>query len=200
VRTNGKVIGGLPLPTRLPQDLSIPQIMSQESDRLLHERYVRNQDSLYGYIMSILPNGMDADDVFQETSLVLWEKRDSYDPDRSFLAWSYGIARNVARNSIRKKQNRGQTLTPELFDAVAEARLRAADTLQQRSEALKHCLEKLPGRQRSFVMDCYERKTPLAALAERMGLSGNALYLRLSRIRRSLLNCVQRTLHAEGEA
>jgi RNA polymerase sigma-70 factor (ECF subfamily) len=172
--------------------------MSRESDRLLHEQYVRNQDLLYGYIMSLLPNSSDADDIFQETSLVLWEKRDSYDPTRSFVAWSYGIARNVARNCIRKKRNRGQTLHPELFDAVGQARLRATDTLQQRSEALKRCLERLPGQHRTFVMACYENKRPLAEVAQRLGISGNALYLKLSRIRRRLLDCIQRTLQTEG--
>ena len=173
--------------------------MSHDLDRLLHEQYVRNQDLLYGYIMSLLPSGSDADDVFQETSLILWEKRDSFDPTRSFIAWSYGIARNVVRNSIRKNRHHGHTLHPELFSAVEEARLRATDTLQQRSEALKQCLEKLPGQHRSFVMNCYKGTTSLSALAKRMGISGNALYLRLSRIRRGLLDCVQRTLRTEGE-
>ena len=172
--------------------------LASDRDKLLHELYVRNQDLLYGYIVSLLPNSSDADDVFQETSLVLWEKRDSYDPERSFVAWSYGIARNIARTCIRKKRNRGQTLHPELFDAVEQARLRATDTLQQQSEALKKCLEKLPGRHRSFVMTCYENKAPLAQVAERLGISGNALYLKLSRIRRRLFSCIRHTMQAGG--
>jgi RNA polymerase sigma-70 factor (ECF subfamily) len=174
--------------------------MSRESDRLLHEQYVRNQDLLYGYIMSLMPNSSDADDVFQETSLVLWEKRNRYDPTRSFIAWSYGIARNVARNCIRKRRNRRQTLCPDLFVAVEEARLRATDALQQRSEAMEKCLDQLPGRHRTFVIGCYENKTPLAEVAQQMGISANALYLKLSRIRRHLLDCIQRTLQAEGNA
>ncbi len=49
--------------------------MTSESDDDRHERFVMlfglNQPALYGYVLSLLPNWADADDVFQQTSLTL---------------------------------------------------------------------------------------------------------------------------------
>lgn len=164
------------------------------------EQFISNQDMLYGYIVSILPNWADADEVFQETSLILWEKRETFDSTRSFIAWSYGIARNVALNFIRKNRNPRPTLTPELFSKIEEVRLRVGDALQQQANALQHCLDLLSEKQRAFVMNCYSTEVPMAQLAGRIGLSENAIYLRLSRLRRLLLDCIRRAMRKEEDA
>lgn len=171
--------------------------MQQTADRMLMEQFVSNQDMLYGYIVSILPNWADADEVFQETSLILWEKRESYDPTRSFVAWSYGIARNVALNFIRKNRTPRATLTPELFSKIEEVRLRVGDALQRQADALQHCLGLLSEKQRAFVMHCYSAEIPMSQLAGRLGISENAIYLRLSRLRRILSDCVRRAMRRE---
>lgn len=167
------------------------------TDKGLMEQYVCIQDQLYGYIVSILPNWADADEVFQETSLILWEKRESFDPSQSFLAWAYGIARNVALNFIRKKQNRSTHVSPELFVQIEEARLRVGDVLHGQADALHRCLGRLSTQQRDFVMRCYSSGSPLNHIAQQMELSENAVYLRLSRLRRRLLDCISRTLRLE---
>jgi RNA polymerase sigma-70 factor (ECF subfamily) len=154
---------------------------------------------LYGYIISLLPNKADADDVFQETSLILWEKRASYDPDRSFIAWSYGIARNVVSNYVRKNRNRGVALSPDLFLKVDEVRQRIGDMLQKRADAMQHCLEHLSEKQRMLVVNCYGGRASMSEIATEMGVSQNALYLRLSRLRKQLMDCIRRSMRIEGE-
>jgi RNA polymerase sigma-70 factor (ECF subfamily) len=171
--------------------------MTPDADRLLMEQFISNQDMLYGYIVSILPNWADADEVFQETSLILWEKRASYDPERSFIAWAYGIARNVALNFVRRNRTTGATLSPELFGKIEEIRLRMGDALQRQAEVLQQCLGRLSETQRVFVMNCYSADVPLAQVAGRLGVSENAVYLRLSRLRKTLLDCIRRTLRKE---
>lgn len=164
------------------------------------EQYIRNQDMLYGYIVSLLPRHADADDVFQETSLVLWEKHESFDQDRSFVAWSYGIARNVALSYVRKKRNQGHTFSPDLFASVEEARIQSNEMLQKQSEFLQHCLARLPEKHRSFVMQCYSNQGSMSSVASQLGVSENALYLRLSRIRRRLFDCMRRFARSEEMA
>jgi RNA polymerase sigma-70 factor, ECF subfamily len=172
-------------------------VVKQDADRWLMEQYLSSQDMLYGYVVSILPSWADAEEVFQETSLILWEKREGYDHTRSFVAWSYGIARNVALDFIRKNRASRATLSPELITKVEEVRLRVGDVLQRQGEALQHCLERLSENQRSFVMNCYGTDVPMVQVAGRLGLSENAVYLRLSRLRKTLLDCIRRTLRQE---
>ncbi len=59
-----------------------------EQDRVVdprqYERFVslfaQVHDNLFAYIFSLLPHWPDAEDVFQQTSLVLWRKFGSFQP------------------------------------------------------------------------------------------------------------------------
>src|SRR5262249_35538535 len=44
------------------------------------EHLRQSQTRLYGYIHSLVRDLNDADDLFQQTSLILWKKFDEYDP------------------------------------------------------------------------------------------------------------------------
>jgi RNA polymerase sigma-70 factor, ECF subfamily len=187
------------VPVLMCGGFSVPETdLAQMISKKFMEQYVSNQDMLYGYVVSLLPNRADADEVFQETSLILWKNRDSYDPERSFIAWSYGIVRNVVANYVRKNKNRGLTLNPEVFSEVAAARQRSGDALQHQSEAMHHCLERLPVKQRILLMNCYSGQDSTSQIAGEMGVTVNALYLRLSRLRKQLMDCIHHSLRSEG--
>ena len=67
------------------------------------EQLVRNQRRVFAYIVTLLSNRDDAEDVFQSTCLILWRKWEEFDPGRDFFTWSCGIAHNEARNLLRRK-------------------------------------------------------------------------------------------------
>ena len=51
-----------------------------DKNRLFLRLFLQNQRRLYAYILTLLPNRADADDVLQETSLVMWDKFDADGP------------------------------------------------------------------------------------------------------------------------
>ena len=55
--------------------------------------YSGHQRRLYLYVMTLLPASVDAEDVLQETNLVLWRKFDQYLPGTNFFAWACQITR-----------------------------------------------------------------------------------------------------------
>ncbi len=57
------------------------------------EQLARHHGQLLGYIYSLVRDLDDAEDLFQQTSLVLWDKFDQFDRSRSFVAWACGVAR-----------------------------------------------------------------------------------------------------------
>src|SRR5689334_3693597 len=61
-----------------------------EAEFAAHLREV--QSRLYGYIHSLARDLNDADDLFQQTALIMWKKFDGYDRGRSFFSWACGIA------------------------------------------------------------------------------------------------------------
>lgn len=67
------------------------------------------KDRLYGYLLKMLGNPHDAEDVAQETYLKAYRHLASYNPNHRFAAWLYTIARNTAI-SFRRKHRRTESI------------------------------------------------------------------------------------------
>jgi RNA polymerase sigma-70 factor (ECF subfamily) len=165
------------------------------------ERFVRFQGRVYAYVALLLPNRADAEEVFQQTSLVLWKKWQQFDLNRDFVAWACGIAHLEVRNFLRKQRDRGRVfLSEDVLAEVALVRLDLHDVLEARRQALQHCLDRLEPANRHLLERCYAGQDSIKTIAESLGQRPNALYMVLKRLRRALFDCVNRTLAAEGGA
>lgn len=156
-----------------------------------------HQRQVYGYILTLVPHRADADELFQETSVILWEKLDEYDPDRPFYTWACGVAFNVVRNWRTKQRRDRHVFTDAFVERLSTARIAEAPLLDARREALVDCLHKLPADDRDLVDAYYTKGQPVAALADRMGVTDSAIYKSLTRIRRALFVCINRAVDGE---
>ena len=74
----------------------------------------RHQAGLFGLVRNLGLDGHACEDVVQDAFLSAWRHRDDFDPRRgSYRAWLYGIARNGARNVLRKKRPATVSALPE---------------------------------------------------------------------------------------
>lgn len=90
------------LPHQLEDTEIVKRIVNKDKNALYH-LYDKYSGALFGVILRICQNQELAEDVLQETFLRIWEKMDSYNPDKGkFYTWAYRIAKNRALNSIRK--------------------------------------------------------------------------------------------------
>ena len=71
-----------------------------EAFRLLYEKTAGN---VYGYALSILKNTQDAEEVMQDTYLVVWNRVEAYEPDGKPMAWLFTIARNLCYMKLRRQ-------------------------------------------------------------------------------------------------
>ena len=170
--------------------------MTSDSHRQFVERFLRDQHRLYGYIATLVPARSDAEEIFQETSLLLWEKWGEFDQTRDLLPWACGIAHNVVRNFLRKKRP-STALSDPFLERVAETRLEMEEELVPRREALADCMQRLPEDQQTLVRQCYSETSRINKLAEQLGTTANSIYLKLRRIRAALLDCINRRLARE---
>jgi RNA polymerase sigma-70 factor (ECF subfamily) len=160
---------------------------------------VQHQTQLFGYIYSLVRDLDDADDLFQQTSLVLWDKWDQFDPSRSFIAWACGVARYEVLNFLRARGRNRLYFTDELNLALIEAQEHLEqEPLEDRRDALAGCMKKLRDRDKELLEACYARSTGIREVARDQGRSAQSIHNSLRRIRRALLECVRRTL-AQGE-
>lgn len=177
-------------------DRSVPY---QEFVRL----YTRCERDIRAFVRSLLPTWTDADDVLQQTALVLWKKFDQFDSSGNagdFIRWACVIARFEALAYRRKIARDRLVFRDDLMELLAEEYVDELETRQHEQKALQHCLRQLPSRQRELLQAAYTPDVTVKELAAQCGASPAAFYMRLNRLRRSLLSCIRRRLHAEGLA
>jgi RNA polymerase sigma-70 factor (ECF subfamily) len=172
---------------------------SPQQDQFV-EQFLRSQDRIYAYVATLLPNRADAEEVFQQTSLILWKKWHQFDPSRDFVRWACGMAHFEVRNFLRKHTDRGRVyLSDHVLEEVAQVRLELQDMLEARRHALLHCLDQLDPGNRELLERCYAGKDSIKTIAENRGQRPNALYMTLKRLRRILFDCINRTVALGGE-
>jgi RNA polymerase sigma-70 factor, ECF subfamily len=152
---------------------------------------------ILAYIDAQLLNWNDAEDLFQDTCLMLWERFDDFTPGTNFLAWALRIADHRIMKFYTKR-SRQYTFTATLRDALmAEVVDRAAkEDSASNLAALSACMERLTESDRTMVTLCYEEGLPVREVADSLGRSPQSVHNSLSRIRKWLLDCTERKLRA----
>ncbi len=158
----------------------------------------RAQRTLHAFIVSLVFHAADADDVLQETNIVLWRKVGEFDPTREFLPWAMRVAQFQAMAHLKKKQRTRLRFDEDLLATVAEEAIAEYTEADARRVALSGCLEKLPVDQRRLVAERYEPGGSVNALAEQRATSPKALSELLRRIRHSLMICIERSMAQEA--
>lgn len=152
-----------------------------------------HQAALHRYILSLLPDRSLADDVLQETNLVLWRKAADYDPERPFLAWAFGVARHQVMAARRDAGRDRHVFNDQLVEILAEEHP-LHDSTGPMQEALESCLNQLPHQQRELILARYEPGASVQELAKERSKTPGALSILLLRIRKVLEDCIERKL------
>jgi RNA polymerase sigma-70 factor len=150
---------------------------------------------IFGFVLALCVNRADAEDVFQNTSVVLWEKFDTYQPGSNFFAWACRIAYFEALYD-RRKSSRVRTLSDEAWQALAADALAVSEDKEESQEALSECLENLSAADRDLLHQKYFLQRSVAEIAESCSKSIHSIYRALSRLHDNLLECVRRAMAA----
>ncbi|HTN73977.1 MAG TPA: sigma-70 family RNA polymerase sigma factor [Pirellulaceae bacterium] len=164
-----------------------------ESDR--YETFVRlfaqHHRQLYAYILAFEHDRAAADEVFQETSLILWREFAQFRTGAPFLPWATAISFNQLRKFWRQRKRDRRMLSDPLLDQLALDAEALAEELDDRRLALADCLRKLPPRDRQLIDLYYGGKSTAGTVAEQMGRSVHTVYKSLQRVRGQLMDCIQ---------
>ncbi len=155
------------------------------------------QRPVYVYALSLLHNPADADEVVQETNLVLWEKFDQYEPGTNFVRWALSIARYEVLKIHNRRPKRERLFSSELLQSLADSAESLSDDLDPRRATLDGCLTKLSDKDRNLITHRYQSQATTRSLAESLGRSVQGTRRSLHRIRSALLACIERNLPRE---
>ena len=98
-------------------DTEIAQLRRGDLDAL-STLLTRYQNRLYRYLLRMVRQPAEAEDLFQQTWLRVAEKIHNYDQNRNFDAWLFTLARNLAIDHLRRL--RPQSLDEPVGDHAAE--------------------------------------------------------------------------------
>jgi RNA polymerase sigma-70 factor (ECF subfamily) len=150
----------------------------------------RHQRQIFSYIYVLVPNRSDAEDLLQETSLVICEKFHEFKEGTDFVAWACQIAYWRVRYSRQKFARSKVVFNQEILDVVAQTAGEMAEELDERHEALGICLQRLHPRDRELLIRRYEPGGSVEEAARRSGRTLQTAYKALTRLRKLLLDCV----------
>lgn len=154
-----------------------------------------NRSRVFGYIVSLVHHHADADELFQETALLLWQKFDEFQAERDFGKWATRFAHLTVLNFIRKNRRRKVYFSEAILEKMALAHQEeVAGLAASRTEALAGCLDKLPEGERQLVEECYSGQRKMKDVAQQHGQSAAAVYKAIERARRKLLACMEHSL------
>ncbi len=161
---------------------------------------VPNQRRIHAYILCLIPNSSDADDILQETLAELWNKFEDFTEGSNFIAWSLTIARYKTLSFRQKNKNSKVIFSDHINELLDSESEKGLDDAQREIGFLKRCMEKLSSKQKDYVLMRYEQELTLRQIASRVGVSMQAVHKSICRIHTSLARCVETNLHLEDRS
>ncbi len=169
-----------------------------QADPELIGLFTKIQRRLYLFILQATGNPDQAEEVLQETNVVILTKLDQFQKGTNFHAWACQIAHFEILKFRQKKHRSKLIFSDDFVQHVVSSALQQDDSLNElKQKALRKCLTKLRPQDREIIEQRYNPDVTTEQLAELLHRPANSIYQSIGRIRRTLLDCVKRELSLE---
>ena len=156
------------------------------------------QQRLFGFLFKRLADREQAREVLQRTNLVLCRKADNFEIGTNFKAWSMTVA-NYEVMAYRKTQVRERLVFTDEVDAMIGSDEDGRSFAQSdRVAHLSHCLKGMSSKNRELLDWRYQGERTMKKIAEEIGSTIGAAKVKLHRLRRQLLGCIQNRMKEDG--
>ncbi len=156
----------------------------------------KNEERIFGFILKLLPNFSLAEDIMQDTMMIMWRKFDDFEEGSCFAAWGMQIARyKVMEFHQQNKRHIVVHFNDEILTRLT-ADNATGEMKNRYLEALHGCVDKLKEQNKEIVTLRYLKEMSSKQISQQMGVSANVVYKSMARIHYMLQECVERTLSA----
>jgi len=159
-----------------------------------------HQRQIHAYILGLVPNRDSAQDLMQETLLVMWYKFDEFELGSNFLAWGIQVARYKILQAHWHTSKDLFKFSPEALAAIERKSMVFSSQIDDHTRALRSCVKKLEPLDYKLVQMRYENEISVKDIATALNRSVQAVYKSFTRINQLLMRCIQRTLKEGGLA
>ena len=151
-------------------DIEIVNDIKKGSVAAFHELYSRYSDMVYRNILARVNNSFDADDIFQEFFIQVWEKRSSFLVTSSVKGYLLIWLRNHILNSIKQEQVRDKyqgKCAPEETDDYTWVKIVSEDL----NENIRRIVSGFRSRLQCVYMLRHEQNLSIKEIAEKLSVS-----------------------------
>jgi RNA polymerase sigma-70 factor, ECF subfamily len=172
------------------QDLANDPRDVNEFTRLLAE----HERGVLLFILSLIPNWGDAEEILQETNIKLWLEFGKFQPGSNFGKWARTIARYQTLAFAKREQRERLRMSTQDMDSMAADVAVTLDQEKTRPALLTKCVEELSPFGRELVRLYYAVGEKIEVIANELNCTPGAAYKSLQRTRIELRQCVDRKL------
>lgn len=140
-----------------------------------------------------------AEDIAQEVFLAFYKKRDQWNLDKNVKNLLIQMTRIVSKRYWKEAKHRMGSEMQELAEHVrhlAESH-HITPIVEDQTEALKKCLDKLPQRSKDLIRSRYYLNANSTEISQNIGSTPSAVRRALCRLREKLKECI--AIHHEKE-
>lgn len=167
---------------------------NQSKHSLFLSEFSKSQTRIYTFILMIVHNDADAEEIFQETSTLLWEQFDRFEAGTNFGAWAVSIAKFKVLEYLRQNRRQRSLFQPDLYEDLAGLAEPASSGAERRMKALQTCYQRLDRSCRSLLALRYQKNLSIQDIARQKGVSAGVMYRKVSKLFGLLRQCVERTM------
>ncbi|HEX6960951.1 MAG TPA: sigma-70 family RNA polymerase sigma factor [Lacipirellula sp.] len=171
-----------------------PDSAEQLSTSEIAKLWVEHAPVIAAYVQAEVRDRHHAEDVMQEIGQAVAQGSERYDPQRPFINWLFGVARNQLLRYFQKQAREKTVFSSQLVDKLADAYSPIVSQVSERSEALRECVKHLTPRQREAIGLFYRDEFTYAQIGEQMQMTPSAVGVLVHRARGALLDCIHRKL------
>jgi RNA polymerase sigma-70 factor, ECF subfamily len=174
--------------------------MGLSQEEVIHGLW-KDRAKLLAYIGAIVLNQHHdlAEDIYQDVVVLALKKAEEIENQQHLLGWARKAAKYKAIDYLRRNKLQPKHLSPDVLDLMEQDWEEAWKvTSPSMVGALRACLKKLTPRARNLIDLRYGDQLDGTSISQILGVKVHSIYMALSRIYRTLEECIRRQNAAEG--
>ncbi|MCM8535871.1 MAG: sigma-70 family RNA polymerase sigma factor [Lentisphaeraceae bacterium] len=172
---------------------TIENTSGEDKSELFITLLSEHERALLRYVLVMLPNVTDAEDILQESKLVMWRHFSKFEQGSNFKAWARKIIFNriLAFRKKKGKESNRFIFSDQFYEVIENNIDKNEEIRDSQNSTLLKCINKLPHHHKEMIHLRYNKGHEIEEVAQEVNKSVAASYKIIARVREILRDCVR---------
>ncbi len=154
------------------RDKALVKALQKGDVKAFNELYYKYHKKIFAFSLKFLKNKADAEDLIQKIFVIIWEKKENLNPEKSFNNYLFIIARNEIYDLLKKK-----ALTEYYNDQIISDTEHKEEDIETKKlvEVMYSLIEKMPERRRQIFLMNRDMGLTYKQIAKKLGITENTV-------------------------